>query len=257
MSRRPAFIRPGIRQAEIHDIVARRGEVSVDDLAAKFDASPETIRRDLTVLAGAGHVRKIHGGARSLTVQGEGEFDVRMRRNTLAKHQIAEKLLDLVKPHMTLFIDTGSTTLICAQSLARIKGLTVITNSTSIAAAFDQGRGGAEIYLLGGRYSGGNAQTVGSAVISQIATYRADMAIITVGAISAGGGMDFSNHEAQVARAMMVASNQVTVVADHKKFNRCAPFIVSDLNGIDQVVFDKTPDDTLMTALQAAEIEVH
>lgn len=248
--------RPRVRQAEICDLVAKRGEITVEALAVNFDASAETIRRDLTVLADAGRLRKVHGGARSVIARGEGEFGVRMRRNALAKRQIAEKLAGLITPHSTLFMDTGSTTLICAQVLARVKNLTIITNSTRIAEAFANGRGRAEIYLLGGRYRGDNAQTVGDAAARQIASYRADMAILTVGAIDERGVMDYSSHEAEVARAMIDASRKLTVVADHSKFMRSATFSVCALAEIDTLVTDQTPKAALGASLALARVEV-
>lgn len=245
-------IRPSIRQAEISEFVTKRGEASVDLLAEKFDTSSETIRRDLSVLANAGQVRKVHGGARSLISHGEGGFDTRMRRNTLAKHLIAEKMAKLVKPRQTLFMDTGSTTLICAEALARIRRLTIITNSTRIAASFSAGAGRADVYLLGGLYRGGNAQTVGAGTVSEIANYNADMAILTIGAIDGGGAMDFSNQEALVARAMMRASGLVTILADHSKFDKRAAFKVSGLSGVDTLVSDRAPGAALKTALLEA-----
>jgi DeoR/GlpR family transcriptional regulator of sugar metabolism len=63
---------------------------------------------------------------------------------------IAEKITKLIMPRQTIFMDTGSTTLICAEALARVKGLKVITNSTRIAATFASATGEAEVYLLGG-----------------------------------------------------------------------------------------------------------
>ena len=257
MIRQSAYMRPSMRQAEICDLIAKRGEMSVGGLAAKFDASAETIRRDLTILADAGQIRKVHGGARVLSPQGEGVFDVRMRRNALAKRLIAQKVASLVAPRQTVFLDTGSTTLICAEAMARIKKLTVITNSTRIAATFAKGAGGADVYLLGGRYRGDNAQTVGSDTTNEIARFRADMAIITIAAIDAGNAMDFSNDEAQVARAMIGASAQTVIVADHTKFNRAAPFNVCNLNGINTLVSDKAPDTTLKRALNGANIDVY
>jgi len=249
-------IRPGIRQASIAEFVTKRGEASVDLLATKFDTSSETIRRDLTALANAGQLRKVHGGARALAAHGEGDFDTRMRRNTLAKHLIAEKMASLIKPHQTLFLDTGSTTLICAAALAKIKNLTIITNSTRIAACFAAGAGGADIYLLGGLYRGGNAQTVGAGTVSEIANYNADMAILTIGAIDPSGAMDFSNQEAMVARAMMQASARVAILADHSKFDKRAAFKLSGLSGIDTLVSDRAPVGALASALLAAGTDV-
>jgi len=257
ITRNNTYIRPSLRQAEIFDLVAKRGQISVGALAVKFDTSAETIRRDLTALADAGQIRKIHGGARSLSPQGEGVFEIRMRRNALAKRLIAEKVATLVVPGKTVFLDTGSTTLICAEAMARIKRLTVITNSTRIAAIFAQGAGHADVHMLGGHYFSDNAQTVGAQAISGAARFRADMAIITVAAIDTGSAMDFSNDEAQVARAMIAASTQTVIVADHTKFNQTAPFNVCDLNGISMLVSDKAPSEMFRSALNKANIDVH
>jgi len=257
MSRRRTFKGPSVRQAKISDLVAQRGAVSVESLAEKFDTSAETIRRDLTVLADAGQIQKVHGGARPVSSQGEGVFDTRMRRNALAKRLIAEKVATLVAPRQSLFLDTGSTTLVCADLLARIKKLTIITNSVRIAATFAKGSGGAEVYLLGGRYREDNAQTVGTYAANQIKHFRADNAIITISAIDEKGVTDFSSHEAQIAHAMIDASANATIVADHTKFNRAASFNVCSLNRVDVLVSDKAPDTVLGAALKEADIEVH
>lgn len=257
MKRRGIVVRPAVRQAEICEEISQCGEVTVEALAQKFNASAETIRRDLTVLADAGQVRKIHGGARVVEPQGEGVFNARLRHAAPAKRRIAETLAGLITPHMTIFLDTGTTTLICAERLSRINNLTVITNSTRIAETIAKGRGGAEVYLLGGRYRGDNAQTVGGAVIDQIAHYRADMAILTIGAIDAQGATDFSSHEADVARAMIKASNALTVVADQSKFNRAASFKVCRLDQIDALVTNQPVEATLIDPLKRAGVAVY
>lgn len=256
MAGRRTVVRPGVRQAEICDLVARHGEMSVERLALKFDTSQETIRRDLSILADSGRVQKVHGGVRRVLRRDEGAFEERMGRNALAKRLIAEKVAKLVAPRQAIFMDTGSTTLICAEALARVKDLTVITNSARIAATFAAGTGGAEVYLLGGRYSSDNSQTVGSTTIREIEQYRTDRAIITVGALDSGGVQDCSNDEAQVARAMIAVASQITVVADHSKFGQSATFSVCDLEKIDQLVVDKFPEGVLKDALTEANVEV-
>ncbi len=49
------------RQREIADVVARHGRVSVVELAATYDVTSETVRRDLSALERAGLVRRVHG----------------------------------------------------------------------------------------------------------------------------------------------------------------------------------------------------
>ena len=253
MTRKRNLVSPGIRQARILEVVSQKGEASVDQLAAKFETSNETIRRDLTALADAGQLRKVHGGARALAPRGEGGFAARMRRNTLAKHLIAEKTAKLIKPGQTLFLDTGSNTLICAEALAKIKNLTVITNATRIAACLAAGSGGATIYLLGGLYRGDNAQTVGAA---EVGSYQADIAILTAGAVNQAGMMDFSKQEAMLARAMAAASGRVITLADHSKLGKRAPFMACDLARINTLVSDRAPDAALTKSLRAAGVEI-
>jgi len=250
-----ASISANMRRARIAEHVAARGKASVGGLAARYRASAETIRRDLVLLADAGQLRKVHGGARALPMPGEGGFAARMRRNAAGKRRIAAKLAGVVQPGQTLFIDTGSTTLICAQALARVRRLTVITNATAIAEVFAKGAGGADVYLLGGRYRPDNAQTVGADSLVDLGQYRADMAVLTVGAINSAGIADFSHEEARIGCAMAKAASALLVVADHSKFDKPAPFVVAALGDVAQLVCDTAPGRALRTRLAAAGVE--
>ena len=156
-------MKPKQRQSQIAAIIGRDGQVSVDALAARFDVSTETIRRDLGQLAEAGVVQKVHGGAKRPRLQSESSFQQRMTENAEGKRAIAGKLLGVVERGDTLFIDTGSTTLACAEELAPTGGMTVITNSLRIAQVF--GAAGLEnaVYLLGGTYSSRQCRDGGSA----------------------------------------------------------------------------------------------
>lgn len=243
-------MRPGIRQAKICELVNRRGEVSVEEMAERFSASPETIRRDLSALAEAGRLRKVHGGARAPAVPEEGVLRARMRQNLLAKQLIAEKAAGLVRPGMVLFVDTGSTTLIAARELARIRRLTVITNSTQIADVFATGAGAAEVILLGGRYRHENAQSVGAETIAQVGLYSADMALLTIGALDTRGATDFSSREAQLARAMIANAEACTLLVDHSKLGKRAPFRVCRLDQVATLVTDRAVEESLKESLK-------
>ena len=242
-------LKPQQRRARIADMVAAQGQVTVEALAAQFQASSETIRRDLTLLDEAGEVRKIHGGARRAPPQEEGPFHERMEQNRAAKRLIADKLARRVAPGQTLFMDTGTTTLICAQAL---KGVRLITNSTRIAAA-----SAGEVFLIGGRYEPDNAETLGPTAIEEINRFSADSAVITVGALCAEqGAADFNFDEAQIARAMIARSRRLLVVADASKFEGRASFVVCPLNKIDLLITDRAPGEELSAALAAAAVEV-
>lgn len=248
---------PKQRRSEIAEMVGRTGQITVEALAAAFGVSLETIRRDLGKLAETGALQKIHGGAKPLRLHAEGSFDERMAEDADAKGRIARKLAAIVAPGDTIFVDTGSTTLICAEELAKVDRLTVITNSVRVAQVIDRSSEN-KVYLLGGAFSGDNAETAGPLVIEQIGRFRADRAILTVAALDAdAGAMDSDFDEAQVARAMMANAHQTVVLAHASKLGRRAAFQICRLDEVDVFVCDQTPDSGFKTVLEAAQCVLH
>src|ERR1043165_1709096 len=83
---------------ERHQAILRRaradGRVDVASLSEELAVTPETIRRDLTVLERAGHVRRVHGGAIPLERYGlEPTLSARAAAFTAEKQRIAKAAL--------------------------------------------------------------------------------------------------------------------------------------------------------------------
>lgn len=250
-------MKPKQRRLQILEAVGQQGHLSVEVLAQRFDVSVETIRRDLGQLAESGMLQKVHGGARRLRLHAEGSFDERMAENAGAKQVIAQKLTAIVEPGDTIFIDTGSTTLICAQALAEIERLTVITNSVRIAQVLGKSENNVTVYLLGGTFSHDNGETVGPLVIDQIARFQVDHAVLTVAAINAEvGAMDSNFEEAQVARAMINHSNHTIVLANAEKLGRNAAYRVCRFDEINTIVCDQPPGAEMTATCNMAKVEL-
>ncbi len=253
------------RQQKIVEITRKQERATVEELSALLAISRETIRRDLTDLAKSGKIQKIHGGATLPRVFGEGSFQQRMLDNADAKTQIAQAAVSLFEENETLFIDTGSTTLYLAEQLSEVSGLTVVTNSAEIARTVSSSPAPGEtfnqtnnrVFLLGGEFSPDNRQTVGTMVASQIRSFRAHHAVLTIGALDGRtGAMDFNIDEAQVARAMIEQSESVTILMDASKFNQLASFEVCSLAQIDRIVCDQAPPSPLAKTMELAGINV-
>jgi DeoR family glycerol-3-phosphate regulon repressor len=250
-------MKPHERQPQIEALIRREGEMSVEMLAARFDVSSETIRRDLGLLAEAGRVQKVHGGARRPRLIAEASHDERATTAAEAKAAIGRRLAAAVEPGETVFVDTGSTTLAAAATLAAIPGLTIVTNSCRLAQRIAGTGSDAAIFLLGGRYGADNAQTTGVSAIEMLQTFRADRAILTVAALDpALGAMDASLDEAQVARAMIRNARNLTVLADAGKFGRHAAHAVCATEDIDLVISDGQLDKAHRKALTDRGVEV-
>lgn len=249
-------MKPHHRRERIVDLVRELTKISVDELAERMDTSKETIRRDLTLLADEGRIRKVHGSALLPDLREESAFHVRMKEAAAEKRSVGERAAELFDRGDSLFIDTGTTTLFFAEALVRKSGLTVITNSTMVAQALTRGNGENKVFMLGGEYRGDAAENVGPLTIAQVAGFNAQHAVLTVGAITTQGVMDYSLEEVEVARAMVARAKFVTVVADSSKMEREALFSVCTLDKIDRLVVDRPPPPSLASALQEAGVEV-
>lgn len=249
-------MKPKHRRSEINDILRQDGHASVELLAARFDTSVETIRRDLGVLSAAGKLQRTHGGAILPGLIGEGSFQQRMRENVSAKRLIAKRASALISPGDTLFINVGSTTLMLAEELVHIDKLTVITNSTQIAGILGSQKS-IQLFLVGGEYNPESASMFGQMAIEQLGRFRADLALVTIGGVDAlSGATDFDHHEAALTRAMIAQAEKTVILADAVKFDRVTPFEVASYAQIDYLVSERVPDSSLMNALLDAGVSV-
>lgn len=128
------------RRNKIVDLINTQGSVLVMDLSNTFGISEVTIRADLRLLEEKGLVTRFHGGAAkpgSHLAEGDNQEVILEDRYQLAsdpKKRIAQAAAAMVEEGMTIILDSGSTTLLIAEALARKSNITVITNS--LPAAF-------------------------------------------------------------------------------------------------------------------------
>lgn len=253
------------RHDKIVAYVQEHRSATVEALAQSLSASRETIRRDLSRLAERGLLRKIHGGAVLHEVRGEGTFTNRLTEQRSAKRQIARAAAALFAPGDSLFIDNGSTTLAFAEELARIGGMTIVTNGTLIATAIAQASQASErsakprshVYLIGGSFAEDGVETVGPLAMEQLRRFHAQHAVLTIGALNAKRGvLDHNIDEAEIARSMIAQAEKVTVIADASKLGRTAMFEVCALTEIDRLVTETQPMPDLTHALDEAGVEI-
>lgn len=224
------------RQKYVLDIITEQGQASITELADRLQVSADTIRRDLTDLEKQGLAQKNHGGAIALNLSTMN----RVSRNTLLpeiKQRLGEQVAQCVPAGSTLFLDAGSTLLAVASFLQG--PLTIITPSLDIAQQVSD-REGIDLILLGGKWDQKQRLFAGSATLSLLSRYRADIAILGACAIHAELGLSASQEaDAEVKRAMLAASQSHWVVADHLKLNQCEPYLVSGLSEIHQLFLDR------------------
>jgi DeoR family glycerol-3-phosphate regulon repressor len=243
-------------QTAILDRVRREGRARISALAEGLGVSGETIRRHVRPLVEDGLLLRAHGSVVLADGGQEPPFSRRMGEHAAAKRAIARAAAALVADGSTVMIDTGSTTAYVAQALARRRGLTVITNSIEIARPL-VGRGGHRVYIAGGEIRAELSAVVGPEALAFLGQFRADLAVLSMGAIDgAHGFMDFHLDEARIARAMLDRVDRALVVADSSKFHARAAVPVCTFAEADTLVTDSTPTGALRDTLAAAGVRL-
>ncbi len=232
------------------------GAATIRGIADRLAVSGETVRRHVLPMVEDGALLRSRGGVRLPEAAVEPPFARRMRDRAEAKRAIARAAAALAPEGATVMIDTGSTTAHVAAALAERRGLTVVTNSIEIARPL-VGRGGHRVYIAGGEIRPDLSAVVGPEALGFIGQFRADLAILSIGAIDAERGfMDFHLDETRVAQAMLERSDRALVVADRAKFAARAAVEVCGLGAIDVLVSDAAPAGALGARLAAAGVEV-
>ena len=143
------------RRERIVVLVRAAGELSVEDLSEKTGVSSETIRRDLTKLDEEGLIRKFHGGARTIRPSPNNNkalgYSGHMREYAVAQRALCATVAKILKAADTLFINSGSTAVFFAQTIADFLRLMIVTNSSSVADIVSANPHH-DVFLLGGSY---------------------------------------------------------------------------------------------------------
>lgn len=244
----------------ILSLLDEQGRVNVDDLAVHFHVSPETIRRDLSTMSEQGLLRKVYGGAVKFQSAQENSITLRTQQYAEQKTLIAQYAVRFVNSGDSLFLNAGTTTTIFARELAKkVENLFVVTNSPQIAHEFwNDGQTNHKIYLLGGYYNGAEVEILGLSVVNAIQQFRTDHVFLTVGAMNAAQGfMDYRIETAEINRTMVQQAQRTTVLIDRSKIDQTALVSAIPLDAVDRIITDIAPPDSLINALEKADIQVH
>ena len=213
------------RLNEILDLLAERGEVSVDELTARLETSPATIRRDLDSLAEQRLLTRTHGGAVAQSVAYELPVRYKSHHHAYEKERIALAAAALVAPGAVVGLSGGTTTTAIAAALAARDDLgevTVVTNAVNIAAQLAT-RPDIKVVVTGGVIHSRSYELVGPFVEQLLAGIRLDIAFIGVNGISADNGAStHDEREAAVNRLMASRAHRAVVVADSTKIGGAA-----------------------------------
>lgn len=247
---------PSMRQAKIVELARQQGEVSVEELVAAFDVTPQTIRKDLNVLCDRGALKRTHGGAMHPSGVENVEYEARRQIAPAEKRAIGRAAAALIPDHASLFINIGTTTEAVSQALTDHRGLMVITNNINVANHL-RVVPSVEVVIAGGVVRPNDGGIVGEAAVDFIRQFKVDFAVIGVSAIDPDGALlDFDYREVKVAQAIIANARHVILVADQSKFTRTAPVRIGHLSQAHSFITDACPLDSIRQVCADAGIQL-
>ena len=248
---------PESRFKHILSELDRHGRVSVQELAAYFHVSGETIRRDLKQLEQEGHLRCVYGGGVKPNPGADEPIAERMRVNAREKARIAAEAAKLLRNDIKIFLDAGTTTLALAKHLKDLSRVTVYTNSLDIIELLC-GAGHPNVFAVGGHLSSRYRAFMGSDPLMIAAQHYFDIAFVGVVAVDYKlGFMDMGEDESLLRRMLRKHSRQCVMLADSSKFGRQGNFCTYDLRDVDILVTDAPVRADFAQKLDQAQVKVH
>ena len=235
------------RKNEILQKLRAEQRVLVSELAAHYQVTEETIRRDLDKLEKEGYATKTYGGAiLGNSTKTDLSHAIRSKTNVEFKNQIADLVCQMVDDGDHLMIDDSSTALFCAKKLRDKKNLTIITHSVELVVELETW----SILLTGGRLKAESLALVGSQCEKYLGNYHVDKVFVSCKGLDREAGVTDSNElNAQAKQAMLRAGRQKILVVDSSKIDKVSFVNITPVSGIEAVVTNARPSEAWLRYL--------
>jgi DeoR/GlpR family transcriptional regulator of sugar metabolism len=224
-----------------------------NDLVNLIDVSEDTIRRDVNELAEEGQLIRIKGGVLSASYQYGNDSSTYAQSSKLV---IAEKTLPLLREDIIVLIGGGTTVRELIKKIPDTLRATFITvNVLTAVELLDKPM--IKTIMIGGQLSPYSQMTVSGEVYEYLAGIRADLCLMGTNAVDSIAGLTDSDWETiQVKKAMIRAAEKVAVIAISEKLNSAMQMKIADIDEIDYLITELSPDDSDLQSYRSKNLTI-
>ncbi|REE83867.1 DeoR family transcriptional regulator [Paenibacillus taihuensis] len=247
------------RRINIIDLLEKQSSVTVAELMTRFHVSIETVRRDLEFLEKQQALRRVHGGAVSISkLTRLDKLESRLSENISLKQQLSRIAVRFIRENDTIAIDSGSTALELAALLKEnFRHLTVVTNSPEVFEIVS-GAEDFEVILIGGQYLREEKAFYGHLALDAVSRLHYSKVFVFPNTVSLRQGAGIFVHELfDIQRAFIQHADEVFILADSSKFETTAAIKLCDLLPSYRVITDSHFPDDLLQLYKKRGIQVH
>jgi DeoR family glycerol-3-phosphate regulon repressor len=257
MSARAYRAGPEERRERILRDLKLHAAIRVSHLAKSLGVTTETIRRDLDALGESGIINRTYGGAALPPGQREPAVHEREQIRIDERSRIGACAADLITSGSVIMVDAGSTTLHFARQLAsQARNLTAITNCLGIATTLGV-NASIRVVMCPGDYIDQEGGVFGAHTADFVRRFNADCAVIGASGLGPQGPSEARPEAVGVKQAMLSMGRRRILLVDSSKFDASHLERVGPLNGLTDVVTDRSPRGDLADALRKARVKVH
>lgn len=244
------------RQNQILALIEERGSVRTVDLAAEFEVTDETIRRDLQALAEARQVARIHGGATSLSGRPKlRSFTERRIRQVEAKQAIARAALERIEPGRTYAFDSSTTAFELIDILPDLP-FRVVTNAYAVIDRL-VGTESVELVSTGGRYHPKTQTFVGGDSIDTLKRHNVQTAFVScIGLDLKRGASEGFEEQVAFKERLVRYAEEVVLLVDSTKLGERSEYFFADVEAFRTVITDAGADASFVERLRERGVEV-
>ncbi|UCB46464.1 MAG: DeoR/GlpR transcriptional regulator [Spirochaetota bacterium] len=246
---------PEERRNRILTELSGRDIYPIDGLVKSLGVSRITVQRDISLLHQRGLVHKVHGGVKLNRENPKGIetlFTKRLQQNYERKLEIANKSIQFVKDHTTVFIDSSTTCYIFAQALLKkhYLDLSIITNSPAIQQEA-LGHPNRRVISTGGELRQNFNMLAGRWVCDFIENINIDAAFISAAGVSSEWNITTSNAELlEILKTVLARCGEINLLADSSKFFKAAMLNIGHISQCTRVISDSEINKELLQEIR-------
>ena len=250
------------RRNELAKYVSEKNMCTYEELAAHFNVSMSTLRRDIDDLAKSGHLQKIYGGVLAPRVLAIPDSmlskDVLSTEHKLMRNaifdRIAVKAASLVEDGDIIILGTGYTVYHMLHYLADKKNLTIITNN--LLVLYDAIYMDCRVCMLGGDVNSKNFSVSSQHSMDDIRQFNAHKAFLGCSGVATGSFVNLAELEAKTKSAMISSAEHNYILADSSKFGRLSVYTFASFADVDAVITDTAPDEKYFSAARSSGMDI-
>ncbi len=245
-----------IRQGKMKAYIEKKNTVTIKELQILFpEVSLMTIHRDLDALVEDGAIVKFRGGAKSVLHSGDPEFNVRIGENNSGKFVIAQKAMELLQPHSSVFLDASTTNLMLAKSLPDIN-VNIVTTGPSIALELCRLHNPV-VTLCCGTINRKNLALFGQNTLEMLDKINIDLAFIGVSGCSLDAGFTCGTEGDMLVKRLVIQKARTSVVmCTHDKLKCLMPYTFANLSDVDYLITDEPLPEAFQKAAMQAGLKI-